>query len=172
MKKGFTLFEIIIAITVFSIIISAFLGIFGSTFNSQKKSLNTAYLLSSISYVTEYVSRDLRMAQKDVLGNCISNNDNFQVTHSGQGLKFLNYQGECHEIYVQDNVLIISRDGIAETLTPSDITVEDMNFYVTGEQGSDMLQPKASFFMHMKTITEPVQELRFQTTVSQRPLDL
>ena len=172
MKKGFTLFEIIIAITVFSIIISAFLGIFGSTFNSQRKSLNTAYLLSSISYVTEYISRDLRMAQKDVSGVCISSNDNFQITRSGRGLKFLNYKLECHEIYMQDDILTISRDGIAEDLTPSDISVDKMNFYVTGEQGSDTLQPKVSFFMRMETITEPVQEFNFQTTVSQRPLDL
>ncbi|GAJ06754.1 unnamed protein product, partial [marine sediment metagenome] len=83
MNKGFTLIEILISITIFSIVIIAFLSLFTSAFHYQRESLNSAYLLNSASYLTEYISRDLRMAKKDITGNCITEKHNFATLANG-----------------------------------------------------------------------------------------
>ena len=79
MNRGFTLVELLITITIFSIVITGFLGLFSSAFKYQKESLNLQYLLSNASYVTEYMSRALRMAKKDLAGDCIISKYNYKV---------------------------------------------------------------------------------------------
>ncbi len=171
MKKGFTIIEVLTSITVFLIVIVAFLQLFNSGFSSQRKSLNSAYLLDNVSFLTEYVARSLRMAQKDVAGSCITAKHNYQSL-DGSSIKFLNYNGECQEFFLEEGKLMLEKSGTSQALTPADLEIENVKFEISGESQEDLLQPKITLSFEIKTRKEPVSSLNIQTTVSQRQLDV
>ncbi len=169
--KAFTLIEILVSIAIFLIIITAFFGLFSSAFFSQRKSLNSAYLLNNGSYITEYMGRALRMAQKDVIGVCIFAKSNYESLDSAS-IKFLNYDSECQEFYLEQGKIMVGRDGIFQALTPINLIVESIKFEILGASQEDLFQPKVSFSIKMKTLKEPVESISVQATVSQRQLDV
>ncbi len=171
--KGFTLIEIMIAIALFSTVITAFLGLFTSAFSSQKRSLNISYLLNNASYATEYLSRAIRMAEKDTDGECLSSPDlNYESTHGGEGIKFLNYNGICEEFYLDGTSIKVKKSGNPEYLTPLNLEIKRLNFEISGESQYDLSQPRVSFTITFKTKGGDPQTINIQSTVSQRQLDI
>jgi len=173
MKTGFTLIEILITIVIFSIIITSFLALFVSAFENQRKSLAANYLLNNASYITEYISRALRMAKKDKEGVCINPGNNFEPSDGESDyIKFLNYKGECQKFFIREGRLKVEKRGIEQALTPRNLIVENLKFKISGGSQADNLQPSITFSLKLKTIKTPSQEINFQTTISQRPLDV
>jgi len=179
-NKGYTLVEIMVGITIFMIIIAAPVGFFVSSLRAQQKILFSQQLLDNISYSMEYVTRALRMAQKDINGNCINKNMNYEITRSGNGIKFLNYHNTCQEFY-WDNVSSPRRlqeveNAVTLPLTSDDIDV--ISFKIgsadSWDQG-DSEQPKVTLYLEIKGIksqkAELQPEIKIQTTISQRNLD-
>ena len=179
MKKGFTLIELLTSVTVFSIVIIISLGLFSSAFKEQRKILARAYLLSETSYVTEYMSRAVRMAKKELNDSpvCLSSRGlNYEITRGGQGVKFINYDTnnnkKCKEFFLDGTALKVEKDGVALPLTPSNFVVENLEFEILGETQDDNLQPRVTFILLLRTIESEPQELKIQTTISQRDLDV
>jgi len=181
-RWGFTLVEILTAISLFSIIIVSLFGFFHSAFLSQGKSLNSIYLLDNASFLSEYMARAIRMAQKDINGNCIAAKANFYQPESNH-IKFLKYNSatstlatttinECQEFFLQDGALMLGKDGDFQALTPADIVVSNLSFYISGGEQSDFLQPRVTFVLKMENQKKPIQSINIQTTVSQRQLDV
>lgn len=172
MKKAFTLIELLLTITIFSIVVTAFLGLFSSAFTAQQRSLATAYLLNNASYISEYLSRALRMAKKDLTGACISPKDNFALINQSH-LKFLNQTGECQEFLLNvDNQIEVRRNGLGLPLTPANLIVENLKFEISGQSQTDNFQPKVTFTLRLASGEQLFPALDFQTTVSQRDLDV
>jgi len=171
MKKGFTLIELLITITVFSLITVTSLQLFSSAFKEQRKTLARTYLLSEASYATEYISRALRMAKKDLDGVCISAKHNFTLP-SQDHVIFMNYNGECQEFFLENNLLKVKKFGVSQSLIPSNLFVENLKFEILGESQDDTLQPRVTFVLLLKTTEPELQELKLETTVSQRNLDV
>jgi prepilin-type N-terminal cleavage/methylation domain-containing protein len=172
-KRGFTLIELLITIMVFSIVITGFLALFSSAFENQRKSLAQAHLLNSASYLTEYISRALRMAKKDLTGSCITLKYNYENPGGDSSkIRFLNYNDECQEFFLQNGVLKVKKSGVTLSLTPSNLTVESLKFEISGESQNDQLQPRVTFALKLKTSQQPSQIINLQTTISQRDLDV
>ena len=175
MKKGLTLIELLVTISIFSIAITAFLELFSSAFKYQQKNLVSAYLLNTASYSTEYITRALRMAKKELNDPpiCLSQRGlNYEVTDGGKRIRFLNSDGECQEFFLEDQMIKITKNGQTLPLTPSNLTVERLKFEVVGEKQSDSKQPKVTFVLKLSSPKDPSQSLDLQTTVSQRDLDV
>lgn len=172
-SAGFTLIEILIAVSVFSIAVAAFMGLFTSAFKYQQKAQSAVELLNNISFVTEYMSKALRMAQKDMDGKCIDAKGNFLLL-SDSHIKFLNYNGECQEFYLGsgDGQLWTRKLNASQQLTSSRINIESLKFYISGGSQNDQLQPKVTFVFKFKTKEIQPQSITTQTTVSQRQLDV
>lgn len=169
MKKGFTLVEILVAVSVFSVVVTSVLGLFVSTFQNQSRSLDKSYLLSNASYVAEYMSRALRMAKKDVNGLCIPQYDNYSFIAKDH-IAFLSYNGQCQEFFVDVNGRLKIKIAEAESeLLPGNIVVENLSFSVSGESQDDNLQPIVTFELKL---SKGGESLDFQTTVSQRQIDI
>ncbi|MDI6883127.1 MAG: type II secretion system protein [Patescibacteria group bacterium] len=170
---GFTLIELLITITVFSIVVTGFLGLFSSAFRYQSKDLNLQYLLQNASHTSEYISRALRMAQKDLTGACIASKYNFENPGGNlSSIKFLNYQGVCQEFYLEGNILKVKKGGVSQNLTPANLKVENLKFQISGASQDDTLQPRVTFVLKLKTTEPTPQELKIQNTISQRELDV
>lgn len=71
--------ELLVAVTTFGIFIGAISGLLVSGIQAQRRILATQELLSQASYVIEHISRALRMAVKDNMGNCVGSYANYWV---------------------------------------------------------------------------------------------
>jgi len=174
-KKGLTLIEFLVAISVFSIVVVGVLELFNSALEQQKASLTSVYLLNNASFVTEYITRSLRMAQKEEsdVPQCLSQRGmNCEVTKGGKHIKFINHHGNCQEFYLQGDSLKIKTSQGEQSLLPSDISVENLRFSSLGEGQDDFLQTRITMVLELKTKRKPEKKISIQTTISQRELDI
>lgn len=173
-NRGVTLIEILVVISVFSIFLTSVVSLFASAMKEQRKGLDKAYLLNQGSFTAEYVSRALRMAQKDSTGACITRGLNYQITRGGNGIRFLNYRTgiNCQEFYLENGKIKVEKAGTSIDLTPDGLSVEALNFDLSGEDQDDGLQGKVTFTWQLRSTGLAIQDLKLQTTVSQRELDI
>ncbi len=122
-EKGQSLIEMLVAVAIFSLLSTATIGLLISAMQSQSRVLAVQELSTQASYVLEYMSRALRMAQKEL--NCTDQADattcsclndvgvggygyNYEITsertisgkdYLGPGIRFINYEGICQEFF-------------------------------------------------------------------------
>ena len=172
-QKSFSLVELLVAVTIFSFVSSISAGIFISGLRAQKKFLAVQELSDQMSFLMEYMSRSIRMAKKDDLDgvNCLSGDKvNYEITHSGQGIKLRNYKNVCQEFYLDGNILKENKAGTIYDLTSSYFQVLNFNVALFGQTQQDSLQPKATLFLEIKG-REGVK-IASQTSISQRNPDV
>ncbi len=179
MKNSYTLIEILVAVSLFFIVMSSLTGFFLGAITSQRKSLASQELIDNVSYTLEYISRAIRMAKKDDVNgiNCLSGNKvNFEITHGGQGVKFRNYKDECQEYFLETGVLKESKNTVINNLTSSNLEV--ISFKI-GSQSSwdqdDHEQARVTLFLEVKNKSQKPElqpTIKIQTTISQRNLDV
>lgn len=172
-QKAFTLVELLVTVSILGIFVTFSVSLFVSAIKEQKRVLDKAYLLSQGSFAAEYVARALRMAQKDIDGICITPGFNYELTKAGQGIRFVNYREgvNCQEFYFEDNKIKVERLAVAQDLTPEGLSVDALYFDISGEDQGDGLQGKVTFTWEFSTGGVLPQNLKLQTTVSQRELD-
>ena len=76
--RGATLIELMVSITVFSLLITVDSQLLASALKYHQQALEKVELLSQISYGLDFMDRSLRMARKDVNGRCIASNLNYE----------------------------------------------------------------------------------------------
>jgi prepilin-type N-terminal cleavage/methylation domain-containing protein len=174
---GYTLIEVMVAVSIFSILIAGPAGSFISALRTQSRSLGLRENIDNASYFMDYISRSLRSVRKDDIGgkNCLSAPDrkNYEITHSGEGIKFRNYRDECQEFYLDGGRLKEVKDGQELFLTSDDLEVTSANFQVSGEEQGDDVQPRVTISFEIgRKISPDFSKIQIQTTVSQRNLDI
>lgn len=192
--RGFTLVEILVGMTVFLIVIGAVLGLFVLGIQQQRRSLATQVLLNQTSYALEFMSRSLRMANKELSApTCLSQNGlNYEIPlgyqiggpNLGTGIKFINVletdvNYKCQEFYLDSGSkqLYYKRGGDpALPLTSNKLEITSLKFNLIGQDQppTDNLQPRVTISMEIKStgITQGPPVLKIQTTISQRNLDV
>lgn len=182
-NSGFTLIELLVAVTVFSLVAAAVSEIFIFSIRNQRNFLSGQEIVDQSSYLMEYVSRALRMAKKDVAGTCLTTagaNFNYETDEAhGNRLRFLNYQNQCQEFFLEGAELKErkSLDGTAAnfqaplTLTSANLQVSSFNIGPSDSWGQEeSLQPKVTLFLEIQGKEQ--SEIRIQTTISQRNPDI
>ncbi|MCK5044741.1 type II secretion system protein [Candidatus Parcubacteria bacterium] len=184
-KKGFILIEMLVALAVFMIVVVSITSLSVSAIRNQKIILKSQELFSQTSYTLEYMSRALRMAQKDLQGNCLvfpATNDSYQNPLGDSSIvRFLNYQGECQEFYLDSGELKERKSsdhdwthfatGVA--LTSDHMTIHSLNFHLIGASHADNLQPRVTMSLDIQVNSiSDAPRFKIQTTISQRNLDL
>jgi len=168
--RGYTLIEILVAISIFFVVIAAPSGFFVSALKGQQKALASQELLDNVSYALEYMSRSLRMAKKD------DNKLNYATTT--QGIKFRNYQDKYQEFYLEDGRIKEDKTGYAQPLflTSNDIEISKFEISIKGETQEDIIQPRVTLLLeaigNRPAIASLQPVIRIQTTISQRNLDV
>jgi prepilin-type N-terminal cleavage/methylation domain-containing protein len=172
-NQGYTLVEILVAITIFAILIAGPTGLFVSSLRSQTRSLALRETIDNTSYMVEYISRALRMARKDLVGDCINPGANYEITYSGHGIRFKNYKGECQEFYLDGGQLKENKDGNVLPLTSDNLEISIAKFQGFGQYQGDNFQPRITMLFEIaKKGVLDFPETRIQTTISQRNLDI
>ena len=165
-RQGFTLIEMVVAVAVFILVITAASGLFVFSLKAQRQSLAYQELLDQSSYLMEYMSRAIRMAQKDIAGTC-TGTAKINYAFSGQCLKFINYKDQCQQFCLDNGRL---KDESGNYLTSDELSVSSFNVNLSGQSQDDNLQPRVAFSMSITGQEEA--SIQLQTTISQRNLDI
>ena len=171
-SKGFTLIEILVVTAIFGVLITAMAGIFVSALRTERSILASKKVLGQLSYTVEYMSRALRMAEKDKTGTCIPSGSNYQIT-GRNGIRFINaiQASECQEFFLDDNGQLNHETPTGTAyLTSSDITIDNLTFDLSGQTETDNLQPFVTIYLEAYTAESPITKL--QTSISQRNPDI
>lgn len=163
-KNGYSLVEILVALMIFSIAISALSSFLVNAIKSQNSTLASQELVDNISYALEYMSRTIRMAKKDLTGSCITAKSNYAF--EGQCLKFVNYENKCQEFCLDGTRLREIKEGQGNYLTSESLEITAFSVWPSGSwDQDDNEQPMVTIFLK-------VNGSEFQTTISQRNLDV
>ena len=180
MNKGFTLVELLVAITVFATVASIAFGITASLIHKQERIMHMHTLMENSSYALEYIQRATRMAQKDD-GGCIVSGENYEHSNGDSTIQFLDYENLCHRFSLDNGQIqeTISTDDTSENLgtaavafTSDKIDVTSLVFELSGESGVDSIQPRVTIEFEASSKYFPDVQINVQSTSSQRNLDL
>lgn len=183
-NKGFTLLELLVSIAIFAVVMTTASGIFGTALQNQRRTLTQQLVMNNNAYALEYMSRALRMAKKDVDGECLNTGDICNYDNPGGDvtkIRFLNHERKCVEFYLENDQIkrkksSTSTDSFDSTgsFTSDDIDIQKLEFKLKGpcqsDQPDEQQQPTVTILLNAK-ITDEVS-FRTQTTVTQRDLDI
>jgi len=159
----------VVAVAIFSLLVGVASSVFLSSIKNQKQGLATQEVLDQASYLTEYMSRSLRMAKKDMTGGCTGTAKLNYAFTDDQCLKFLNYNGICQQFCLDGTRL---KDENGNYLTSASLQVSNFAVVLSGavQPPIDYLQPRVTVSLNIAG--QEQTSLKIQTTVSQRNLDV
>ncbi len=165
--QGFTLAESLAAAFVFIIFITSCLTLYINIHSTQRALSNFSLVCDDLSFTIEKMSREIRMAYR-----FSSTNPN-----GGDEISFTNSRGENVTYKLNPSRKRIERvvNGESKVLTSENIEVEDLRFYLTGENTKDDLQPKVTISIKFKSTggkESEKYEKTVQVSVSSRQLDM
>ena len=179
LKAGFTLIEMLVSVTIFTMVMGAGSGIFISALRAQQVAIASQNLVESTRFTIEYMSRQIRLAQRDTSGTCpLVPSNTFYTNPSGTStLAFKNSQSECIVFSLSGNNISVSIDGAAGVPITSftAVNIADLTFTISGETRSDSLQPRVTIVIEARSVgdLEGIEASTYiQTTVSTRAIDV
>ena len=174
--KGVTLVEMLVVITIFSLVVGAVFQLFLTTLSFQRKILKEQEVLDELGYAIEYMGRALRMAKKDdviinkISRSCLSGDKvNYYVTSSESEIQFRSAPDQCQRFYLSQGS-IYEKNGLP--LTSPKIKINSLKFKIKGETQNDTFQPMVTVIIEAQTREEDPIKVTVQTTISQRDLDV
>ena len=179
MKNGFTLLEIVVAASVFSIAVGAMVSLFMFAIQGQRNAIARQNLVENTRFAIERMARQIRLATRDESGSCLgAGNDGSTFAFSGSSLTFLDYRNpaRCVTYDVQAGKIVMQQDAEDPVdLTSNDIIINNLEFTVQGERKDDGVQPRVTIFVGATASggnPQTAPALKIQTTVSVRNLDV
>lgn len=150
-NRGFTLVELLASIGIFSMMMTLLIMTFKEVTVSQRVAISLKNTQENLSYSLEVISKELRQAKRAnndcediiaLLGEpaVVASEKVFNTASSSKILYFKNKNDECTAYYMNEGRLYIVRDsnlgdGLDNNLpvTPDEITITDLNFFVTDD---------------------------------------
>lgn len=160
-KLGFTLIELIIASSLFVVLISVASGAFINTLRTQRIIMNLSESMNNTSFTIEQIAREVRVG--------------FQFEGGGDTLEFTNSSGDLVKytlVSLDSNTKGIERSengGVGETITSPDVNIDNLEFILQGEEAGDGEPPRITILISVKS--EKDIKVNLQTTISSRVLD-
>ncbi|MEX2145042.1 MAG: prepilin-type N-terminal cleavage/methylation domain-containing protein [Candidatus Spechtbacterales bacterium] len=177
--QGFTLLETIVALGIFTVIVTASFSALVLSLQAQRSVLAEKAVSENVNYATEFMSRQMRVAKRDGAGGCIVVNSTFQ-TPSATEIQFINGNDKCVRFFLSSGAIqyenITDVSGIIPLTTGSAVSVDTLDFSILGELRGDSEQPRATITIQASAVgSQPeIEKARvdIQTTVAVRGLDV
>lgn len=162
-KAGFTLIEVMVSVTIFSIVMIVAVGSLYSVINANRKAKSLSLIVNNLNLAFESMIRDLRTGSEyDVVGS----------GEIGDRIDFKDKNGDDTTYYLSGNTIQkIEENGVTGAVTSDEVTVEDMEFRLIGG-GSGDGQPIV--LLHIKGAAgdgKTSSEFNIQTLITSRTLD-
>jgi prepilin-type N-terminal cleavage/methylation domain-containing protein len=173
--KGFTLIELMVAISIFIIIMTVSMGSILGVFDANRKSRSLKTVLNNLNLAVESMSKEIRFGKNYHCGSASDTGTNTQNCPSGNVLMSFLSSGGVQITYRFNNQTIERKVGAGSfvAVTAPEIIIDDLTFYTLGSGTSDLLQPKVLMKIKSHAGTGKSQsDFSLQTLVSQRTLDI
>jgi prepilin-type N-terminal cleavage/methylation domain-containing protein len=175
--RGVSLVELLVSVTIFSILLLSATDIFKMVVDGQRSSISAQNVQENMRYAMEKMSKEMRMSR-------ISNTDCdsaavykvFNTANNDTELYFKNKDDQCIKYYLENNRLKVmvgvGAGAVADFITPARIEVSNLKFYVVDDLISSFhsLQPYVVMVMDVKAVGQAIHEqrMKIQMTVSSR----
>lgn len=165
-ETGFTLIELMVAVGVFSVAITASSGLFITSLRGQQRTYVVQNLADNARYAMEAMTKEMRMGSGFASATCDGNNCSF-ISHmmhrDGKNVKF-SYDSAAKKINFDD--------GVSELpITSANIEVTGLDFEIIG--GSATSHERIVIVMQARVASNSPYtsvDITLQTTVSPRAL--
>ena len=178
-KKGFTLIELMVSISVFTIVMVISMGTIVTVMDANRKSQTLRAVMDNLNSAMEGMTRNIRFGSNY---NCVSADTAQFVSDCvdnsvGLGSIFItDSNGVRTKYYLSNGRIYKTVGGLDYPVTSPDITVLSLVFRVYGSSlysSNDKIQPKVIIVVSGFSGAKPSIRTSFtlETTVSQRKLD-
>lgn len=157
MKKGFTIIELMVAMTIFIVVISISSGVFINSLKTQRAVLALMAANDNASLTIEQISRQIRTGSE------------FQTNGSGDRLDFVSAGGNPVFYQLQSGAII--RNG--EAITAGNVKIEYLLFKLQGEVPDDRKSTRVTINLGVNAVGKGLTGFttNIQTTIAVRRLD-
>jgi len=179
--RGFTLIEIMVAVTIFALVMVVAIGAVLSIVSANKKSQAITSVLSNLNFTLEAMVRDLRTGfDYHCSGGTGGGGD---CPEGGTAITFTSTQYSNSEVVYgldeeKGSILrtIDTAGGGPQSMTSTEVKIDQLKFYLTGttkSSGGDYNQPRIIIIIkgHYQGFGD-LTEFHLQTMVSQRRIDI
>jgi len=189
-QSGYSLIEMLVAVSLFSAIMLAASAVFQSAMESQRSTIASQNIQENMKFILEVMSKEIRSASGDHAGSvCASggqasayykvfNNENNDA-NIGTELYFKNRNGNCVIYKLNGSQIEITREALSppptdtQLISPDDIEISDLQFFIKDDEADALhtQQPRVTISMKakMKSIKTMYQlSTPIQTTISSR----
>ncbi|PIT96854.1 hypothetical protein COT82_00925 [Candidatus Campbellbacteria bacterium CG10_big_fil_rev_8_21_14_0_10_35_52] len=186
-KKGFTLIEMLVAVSLFVFVMLIGVGTLLSIIDANRKARALSSVMNNLNFALESISRNIRMGTKyhceentsvppniDTPKDC---NPGKLFAFEASGGNPLNPNDQIiYRINYDESGIEMSKNGGANFvgITAKEVVIENFSFYVSGSSMTDNYQPKVVITIKgFVGVKEKIKtEFNLQTMVSQRVLDI
>lgn len=174
-NTGFTLIEILVAMSIFVIVMLTIGGIFVSITKTQRKSSIEQRVQAEARYALELLTQEIKGGEIDYNAYGGALGSNLQTI-----LNLIRPNGDNVQFRLGDNTLKMRVGGSDQNVLSSDVKVENLQFYITPlaspfdfGAGVPNEQPRVTISFTVKEAkttakAEEKSEMKVQTTVSSR----
>ncbi len=182
-NSGFTLIELMVATSVFMMVMLAAVGALLITSNAAKKAKSVRYAMDNVNYAMDSMSRNLRLGS---MFHCSSGSFSTQTSTSdcpggGSTIVFMSYNGGAQDNGYRLEVDSLGKGSIEQCdqsigcnkMTSPDVNITDLRFIVRGSGISDGIQPSVLIMVKGEVnIGGKITKFALQTMASQRSSEL
>jgi prepilin-type N-terminal cleavage/methylation domain-containing protein len=173
-KNGFTLIEMMTAVSIFVLVMTISMGSILSIFDANRKSRSLKTVLTNLNLAVESMSRELRFGKNYHCGSSGVQTSPQNCASGDTSLSFLSSDNE-QVTYRFNNNSLEKKVGSEEYIrvTAPEIVIDNLTFYTQGAGGGDTVQPKilVKLQSHAGVSGKGGSSFTLQTLVSQRSLD-
>jgi prepilin-type N-terminal cleavage/methylation domain-containing protein len=185
MKKGFTLIEVLVSVSIFTIVMLVATGAVFTIVGANKKTHSLKSVMTNIDFAIESMARDMRVGSKYIcndIGNCQSGASTIRYKanrdvdgggySAGDSMDQIEYSlgsgGNVGRIMKK----FWSTAQPAFPITAAEITITNLKFYATGVTAGDGLQPKVVITIQGNAgLGDAKSSFNIETLVTQRSID-
>ena len=158
-NNGFTVVELLVSMSLFSIIVGIASGVFIQSMRAQRAVVALSAAVSNAQLTIEQMAREIRIGE------------NFSL--SGGELNFTNAKGESIIYRLGAEKIERGVNGNFGPLTAENVSVKNLGFVLSGNLPDDGRPPKITLIMQIGTKGSQVENsmINLQVSVSSRVLD-
>ena len=170
-ERGFTLIEMIVAVSLFTVVVFVSVGALLAVADANRKANALRTVMDNLSFSLESMNRSIRTGtdyECDGSSNCAAGGNTLTVIDpNGSEITYM-----FSESNGKGTIVRTKNGGDAINVTTPEIDINDLTFYVRGV-GSDSRQPYVVVFISgtAEIIEKLITEFSVQTTVTQRRLE-
>ena len=168
-NQGFTLIEMIVAVSLFTIVIFVSIGALLTISDASRKANSLRAVMDNLNFAIESMSRSIRTGTDytcEGIGNCLGGGTELSFVDQRGATVTYRYDASTKSIQVRKDA------GIFRGITSAEVQIEGLAFYVTGV-GADGKQPRIIITARGTAGLKEKTKTSFsiQTTVSQRQIE-